>query len=123
MRDAKYKQYAAKAASCANIVGVRYEDLAADPAFLFETLAVSGGLPCGLNGAVYFVEMEKDGGEGSSPSRDLSPDSQFRATGVVSHWLQATGVRAAAMPFAHLGESEERRRPPGEAPPTRARCC
>ena len=47
MRDAKYKQYAAKAASCANIVGVRYEDLAADPAFLFETLAVSGGLPCG----------------------------------------------------------------------------
>ena len=61
------------------------------------------------------AEMEKDGGEGSSPSRDLSPDSQFRATGVVSHWLQATGVRAAAMPFAHLGESEERRRPPSPA--------
>ena len=51
MRDAKYKQYAARAAACAtNIVGVRYEDLAADPAFLFDALHESG-LACATRAA------------------------------------------------------------------------
>ena len=34
-----------------------------DQEFTFTVSA--GGLPCGLNGAVYFVEMEKDGGKSS----------------------------------------------------------
>lgn len=30
----------------------------------------SSGLPCGLNGAMYFVEMEKDGGMASYPTNE-----------------------------------------------------
>ncbi len=28
-------------------------------------------LPCGLNGALYFVEMEKDGGKGKYPTNKI----------------------------------------------------
>ncbi len=28
-------------------------------------------LPCGLNGALYFVEMEKDGGKGKFPTNKI----------------------------------------------------
>ena len=45
MRDAKYKQYGDKVrASGGNILAVRYEDLASDPEYVFEHLAVK--LPC-----------------------------------------------------------------------------
>ena len=39
MRDAKYKQYRDVLRRCPNAIGVRYEDLAASPAFLFAKLA------------------------------------------------------------------------------------
>ncbi len=39
-------------------------------------------LPCGLNGALYFVEMEKDGGMASHPTNKVK--------GTVTHWNEAS---------------------------------
>ena len=30
-------------------------------------------LPCGLNGALYFVEMDEDGGMGKHPTNEVLP--------------------------------------------------
>ena len=53
MRDQKYKAYRELARRAANVVAARYEDLAADPQFLFDKLA--GRLPCAAGAAFVTV--------------------------------------------------------------------